>query len=148
MKRPTEAIRSLARRLLAHEIAAGPSVEDVVAGADVVLRKLSAHLVPLIGPAGFQVLLARALHLARQDFPLLEDVRSGEAPNAPIEGLDGLARGSDPDELRDAVTAVLADFFGLLAHFIGDVLTVRIVSRAWPGLPPGTAGSVFEGEAE
>lgn len=143
---PSSAMQQLARRLLDHEMSAGPGAEDVTAAADAVFRKLSSHLVLLVGSTGFHILLGRAVHLARPEFPLLEGVSTGPGSDGRLEGLSERAQGQDGGEVRDAVTAVLAGFLGLVAYFIGDELAARIVSRAWPDLPPGTAGSAFEEE--
>lgn len=147
VKPPGPAVRSLALRLLERETGPRPGAEEVAAGAGAVCRKLSEHIQPLVGPTGFFTLLARALYLARPDFPLLDGVTSDASSESGLEGLATRARGREPDEVRAAVTAVFAHFLGLVAHFIGEDLTVRIVSRAWPDLPPGTPESAFEGDA-
>lgn len=143
---PSSAMQELARRVLDPEMPARPDVEDVTSAADAVFRKLWSHLTPLVGSTGFHILLGRAVHLARPEFPLLEGVSTGAESDGRLAGLSERARGQHAGEVRDAVTAVLAGFLGLMAYFIGDELAARIVSRAWPDLPPGTAGSAFEEE--
>lgn len=147
MKPPGQAIGSLAQRLLEHEAGTQPDAEGIAAGAEDVCGKLSGHLEPLVGPMGFHVLLGRALHLASAEFPVLEGVRSGEASDGWLLGLGERVLGRDPREVRAAVTAVLARFLEVMAHFIGEDLTVRIVSRTWPDVRLETVESAFGGEA-
>lgn len=148
MNTSSPGIQSLVKRLLEHETGAHPEADELAAGANAVFRKFANHLEPLVGATGFQTLLARALHLTRSDFPILEGVKSGKTiSGAFLEGLGEAVRNQDAGEVREAVTLMLATFLGLVAHFIGDDLATRIVSRAWPDLPPGTADSAFEGKA-
>jgi hypothetical protein len=42
--------------------------------------------------------------------------------------------------------AIVAHLLELLTNFIGEDLTMRLVSRAWPDLPPGNADSASDRE--
>lgn len=147
MKIPSPGIQLLVKQLLEHETGARPGASELAAGADAVIRKFAEHLEPLVGATGFDALLARTLHLTRSEFPLLEGIKSEKVLSGSwLDGLDERLRDHDAGEVCETVTAVLATFLGLVAHFIGDDLATRIVSRAWPDLPPGTTDSAFEGK--
>ncbi len=147
MRRPiAPAIRLLALRLLAHEEVADSDPEGPWAGVDAVISKLSTQLDPLIGPTGFQILFARALHLARLEFPRLDSVERGTETSTGLPGLRESLRGLEPAEASEASGAIIARLLELLANFIGEDLTVRLVSRAWPDLPSGNADSASDRE--
>lgn len=147
MNTPTAGLRSLAQRLVEHEIGPQPGARQVVFGAEAVCRKLAGRLEPLVGSSGFRVLLSRALHLASFESSLLRSVRAGTGSSGWLEGLGERVQGREAEEVRDATAAVLACSLRLLGHFIGDDLAVRIVSRAWPDIAPAHARSAFETDA-
>jgi hypothetical protein len=135
--------QELAGWLLAREIGARDGLGAEVEAAEMVCRKLSRRLAKLVTPAGSQALLARALRLARADFPFLEGVRLGSSPETCLEGLREAAGGVEPAQAREGAVGVLASLWGLLATFIGDELTLRLVRDVWPdarlgGPNPGT----------
>ncbi|HEV8635464.1 MAG TPA: hypothetical protein VG370_14655 [Chloroflexota bacterium] len=124
--------QELAGWLLAREIGDRDGLDAEVAAAELVCRKLSRRLARLVTSAGCQALLERALHLARAEAPLLEGVRVGASPEICLEGLLERAEGAEPAQARAGMTMVLASLFGLLATFIGDELTLRLVRDVWP----------------
>jgi hypothetical protein len=88
----------------------------------------------LIGPAGFDVLLARALVLARKDHPALVGVSAGLGG-----ALSGLEAGPLADDaLRAGATEIVSRFVELLAKLVGEELALRLVRDVWPGLKEGT----------
>jgi hypothetical protein len=105
-----------------------------------VLRRLSPGVTALVTTAGYRALLARALHVTRAQFPFFEGVQLSTG-DAFIEGPQ-VALG-EPNDIG------LAEFVGnliaLLATFIGDDLTNKLIRRAWPDAPlertgPGSGG--------
>lgn len=131
---------SLVRRLLTLEAAESQGQETVIGAAERVSAKLSAHLSKRIGQEGFRTLLARALTLTTAQFPHLSAVRVAE--DGSLVGLRG-ATGTSSQETRDNVTqqdavegavAVVAHLLALLFTFIGEDLTLRILSTVSPGL--------------
>jgi hypothetical protein len=107
----------------------------LAAAAERVYRKLSGRLSRSVSPAGSQAILSRALHLTRAEFPFLEGVRAGKAPERCFEGLDERVHHVDVGEARQGLLAVLGTLLDLLVRFIGEELTVRLVRDVWPDLP-------------
>lgn len=110
---------SVARLVSAHvrlELARDADVERVAA-------RLHERLTKLVGPGGFDVLLARALLLAKRGHPVLVGVDAG--PGGMLVGLGDAAR--DPVAVEHAVTAIVANFIELLVVFIGEELTMRLL---------------------
>lgn len=87
-----------------------------------VFARLQGELGRLIGPAGFEVLLARAVVLARRAHPLLAGV--GVAPGGALVGLR--------DDLRDASAAIVLHFVDLFVSLVGDDLAERLLLDLWP----------------
>ena len=90
-----------------------------------VCEKLRRPLSTLAGTAGFRSLLARALALAKHEDRALDSVQVKE--DGTLEGLDG--------EAAQAGTVLIAQLVGLLATFVGETLTLRLLRDAWPDLP-------------
>jgi len=136
-------VQNLARRLLAHE--AGDGGQDLEALADAAERaceKLRLHLSKIIGQAGFQALLARALTLTAAEFSWLTESRVER--DGSLKGLRAAAEGRELAEATAGFVAVLGHILGLLVVFIGDDLTGRLARQVWPeahrgGGNPGSA---------
>jgi hypothetical protein len=131
------AILDLVRRLLRQEAAESQDQEALIAAAERVSDKLCAHLSKRIGQEGFRTLLARALTLATVHFPQLSGVRVGA--DGSLVGLREVLSQQTPDretweDAVDGAAALLAHFLGLLITFIGEDLTLRILSTVWPEL--------------
>lgn len=125
MESPSPSIRDSARRLLAAE-AANQSVTDPrIHEAVRVCETLRVSLTRFIGADGFTSLLRRAMVLAREEVPELHDVR--QKADGSLEGLEELAAGP-----CDAAVAIIAHLLALLVTFIGEPITVRLVSESWP----------------
>ncbi len=125
MREPSSAQLELARRLLAHENAAGDGSAAIAAGR--VLDKLHAELDALLGAAGVQTLLVRSAQLTQARFPFL-DASSVEDSNSLRECL--LAQG--PTGNAEAGAALFGTFFRLITTFIGERLTTQSLRNAWP----------------
>jgi hypothetical protein len=142
MEQTTSAVRDLARRLLARE--AGES-EPAGTRGQAALRaseKLRAHLSKLVGVAGFQALLARALALAKAEVAWLDAVRV--QPDGSLEGFGETARKQDAHEARKGEVALLAQLLGLLVTFIGEALTLRLLQDVWPDASPNDPNAIGE----
>jgi hypothetical protein len=96
---------------------------------------LRLQLTHLVGGEGFQALLSRAVALAKQEFPCLEEVRIGTASS--LTGLDEILATCDPTEVEAVGTAVLSHLLWLLVTLIGADLTRQLASSAWPETPLG-----------
>jgi hypothetical protein len=125
MNRTTPAIQDLARRLIALEAARDPSHGSVGAAVRA-CEKLRVPLAKLVGVAGFRSLLSRAMAVAKAEVPSLDAVQV--RPDGSLVGLDGIGRTQD----AEAGTVVVTQLLGLLATFIGEPLTLLLVSDAWP----------------
>jgi len=122
MSEPRPSVIALAAAITEAEA----SVDDGWRGVDrAVMTKLYASLGKLIGPSGFDVLLARALKLAQRDEPTLSNVTPD--PGGALKGLV-----ADPAVAKRGLVAVLTHLFELLSTFIGEDLVTRVVRDAWP----------------
>jgi hypothetical protein len=82
---------------------------------------------------GFQVLLARALALARSEVPWLRAVQVNE--DGSLAGLEAVRAQTDPAEFLEGGVVLLSRLLGLLVAFIGENLTLRLLREAWPNVP-------------
>lgn len=140
------ASRLLAAWLLQFEADTGDFPEGVQAIAERICEKLCTRMAKLVTAAGCQSLLARALHLAAAEASLLRGVRAGMLPGTCLQGLEESVHDATPEQMKDALLAVLSHLIGLLAVFIGDHMTGRIVHDVWPDapLPPGGTHSASQ----
>lgn len=118
-------IRQLAERLVAHEAASSNSSKDRVHATCGVCEKLRRPLTTLTGTAGFTSVLSRALTLAQREAPALSVVQV--RPDGSMEGLFGEASESHP--------VLVSYLLNLLVTFIGEVLTMRLLTDIWPDIP-------------
>ena len=126
MSEPRSAIARFVRAVAEIERVDGGGADAEVA-ARVVMR-LHRELSNLIGPAGFDVLLARSLVLARRTRPALAEVKAG--PAGALTGLDG----SRDAALGEGAIALVAYFIDLLATLIGEDLAIALVRKVWPAV--------------
>jgi hypothetical protein len=124
---PRLSVAQFVRTIVRIELAsgAGPLESDA---AQRITKRLHDTLVKLIGPAGFDVLLARALVLARRAHPILAGVVAG--PGGSLQGLDDAARGGVA--LQEGAVAIVCNFMELLVALISEDLAMRLVRDAWP----------------
>jgi len=143
----SERERGLAERLLVGEAGTDQSAEELAGAVERCFGRLRQGLIDLIGAAGFDVLVQRALFLAGKTHPFLKgivvEVRSDVLR---LEGLRAAVAGQDPTIVRDGLVSALASFFSLLVTFIGEDLAFRLIRRAWPTMPPEKTDSVEEGD--
>ena len=126
MKTTSPAIRNLARRLVAFEAARDEPPGAGGSEAVRVCERLRVPLAKLAGVAGFRSLLSRAMAMAKTEVPSLDAVQV--RPDGSLEGFDGIGR----PQGAEAGIVVVAHLLGLLVTFIGEPLTLRLVSDAWP----------------
>jgi hypothetical protein len=96
--------------------------------AQLVMKRLYQELAKLLGPAGFNALLARSLVLARLTHPALAGV------SVASEGLLVGLRDS-PDERvaqQSGALAVVAHFIELLVVLVGEDLAMVLMRDIWP----------------
>ena len=139
MSQPTAAVRRLGQRLLERELggteeALGSESAVLAAAAERATQRLAEPLGRLLGVEGYWGLLRRAVHLARSESPLLQELAVSSTSAGGLDVLHTAAGDADPAVARDALTAVLAHLVWLLVTFIGEGLTRRILREAWPDL--------------
>jgi hypothetical protein len=125
--------QELARWLLAQELDDRPNARTPLEAAERVTRKLSAGMTLLVSSDGYRALLGRALYLARVEYAVLDGVRVGTS-DVYLEGL------RETSGAYDALVAYLAHVIALLAKFIGDDLTGKLIRQPWPDAPLGASG--------
>jgi hypothetical protein len=130
LNRPNPAQLEQARRLLAHEAAAGSTDGLATTAACRVYDKLHAHLAPLVGVAGVQLLFARSAKLAQGEFAFFAEISIFEDSTKLRERLQA----QDPAVATESAAALFGTFFALLTTFIGERLTGQVLRSAWPTL--------------
>jgi len=134
VKRQSHAQMERARRLLAHEGAAG-SADECATAAGRVYDKLHGHLAPILGAAGVQALLVRSEKLTRSQFPFLAGATLEDSTK-----LREQLRTQDPAVAAESAAALFGMFFTLITTFIGDRLTTQVLRRAWPTIEEMPSG--------
>jgi hypothetical protein len=125
---------TLSQRLIAHERRSAADAGEAARAAFLVCDRLRRPLCVLAGIAGYRALLARSLALARARAPWLVEVKI--APDAALDFPPEAAARLAPAEFERGGALLVSEFLGLLSVLIGDTLTLRLVSNAWPDLQP------------
>jgi hypothetical protein len=103
-----------------------------------VIKRFHGGLAKIIGPAGFDVLLARSVVLARRAHPSLAGISGG--PNGTLAGI---AEEAVPERVQeDGAMAIVAHFMELLVTLIGEDLAMRLARPAF------SEGAALEGAEE
>jgi hypothetical protein len=124
--------RELALKVLAQHAGAAAGAEAIAAAARRAYDDLARVSAPLIGEGGFQALTARALHLARREYPCLVPAREPEHAAGLFSQVVACLEQQGPAVATEAAGAVFAILTGLLVTFIGEPLTTRLLRKAWP----------------
>ncbi len=120
------------RRMLAREAGTGADAPAMAAATRRACDRLAQQLTPLIGDAGVDAILARSLHLAQRDIPGLAPVRAFDQRDGLCALLQRSLEQHEPAVATEAAVAMLATIGELLASFIGESLTTRLLCEAWP----------------
>ena len=143
----TIAMLDLVRRLLIHEAAESQDQDSLIEAAERVSEELRAHLSKRIGQEGFRMILARSLVLTTAQFPHLSAVRVGadgtliglrEAISHAQEAQDKEAQDKEAQDKEaqgvtiEGAVALVAQLLALLISFIGERLTLRLLSAVQP----------------
>jgi hypothetical protein len=129
------AIENLARRILAVEAARATAIDTQVDVAVRVCEMLQVPLSKFTGSAGFWSLLSRAVVLAKAEVPALSTVQV--RPDGSLAGFEEIKQDPNAGEhdagaFEQGRVALVAHLLGLLATFVGESLTQRLVCDAWP----------------
>jgi len=130
VNRASPQMRGFARRLIAFETKGKISAGTGLPATFPVPAKLGPPLAALMGHGGFRALLTRALALAQKEVPWLRAVQV--KPDGTLAGLEELHPQLDAADLLEGRTVLLAQLLGLLAAFIGESLTLRLVREIYP----------------
>ena len=125
-------VRKVFRRMLAREAGTAADASAMAAAASRVCERFAHQLVPLIGDAGVTAICARSLHLVQRQFPGLASVRPLDQGAGPLALLQSFLEQQEPAAATEVAAAVLATASELLASFIGESLTTRLLCEAWP----------------
>ena len=103
--------------------------------------RLYERLKDLIGSAGFEALVKRALHLAQKDYAYLGGVVGEiQGDTFQLPGLNAIVEGRDFEDVRNGLATMLGAFFWLLVTFVGDRLFWRFIQGVWPDITPEETG--------
>ena len=93
-------------------------------------RRISEHLVPLIGELGFCALFGRAARLLAARYVWIDADASSKSAVALLAALEQAMGAIDPAEARIANDELLAIFTRQLSALVGDALTARLLETA------------------
>jgi hypothetical protein len=125
-------IWDIAGWLLAEESASKGTSGEEASTASRVSAKLRTPISALVGVAGYESILTRALTLAQHETHVLRAVSVAN---------DGLLQGFD-HEGTDAGKLLIFHLIDLLVTFTGADFTLRLLQDAWPNLPDFDIGQL------
>ncbi len=125
MTSPSTAIKELARRLIAAEVAKGEGRGESGSEVTRVCERLRLTLGKFAGVAGYHSLISRAVAGAKAEAPSLEPLQV--QPDGSLQGLHDIERKDS-----EAGTVVVVYLLSLLVTFIGKPLTTGLIRSAWP----------------
>jgi len=129
MNRANQEMRALAAKLINCEEGKLKVSRREHSTVFIVPEKLRPHLATLMGNDGCRALVMRSLALASHEVPWLYSVRVS------IDGVLEEAEETDPvvtgAERSEGAEVLAARLLGLLAVFIGEKLTLRLVCEVW-----------------
>lgn len=134
-------IETVVAHVIARRAGSGADAAAVAVAARRAYDDLVVVLVPLIGEAGVDALVARALHVTTREYRLNQ---AEEEASEPFGRVGPWLERQKPTVALAAASTLLATFAALLATLIGEPLTMRYLLKAWPGddfekPPEGTA---------
>jgi len=121
----------LPRRIIAIEAGRADSSDWQGSPVARACDRMRVPLTNLMGVSGFASLTSRALAMARQDDPSLCVVTM--RTDGSLEGFEEYERGWTGTTDREGKFLV-ARLVGLLATFVGESLTLRLMQEVWPEL--------------
>lgn len=125
-------MRQAAARILEHgrRRTTAPVVQP--AAVALVISELGPYLANLMGSAGFRALLLRSLTLASAESKWTRAVGVNAAGR--MDGLEELEAELGADDFSKGCIRMLALLLSLLAAFVGEGMTRRLVLDIWPDL--------------
>ena len=126
--KPDGAARRVARAILARAADGNPDPLDSVGATLRAYASIRARLSQFLGPAGFDALMARSLALAARDRPEFSGLRVSH--DGVIQGLREYADGRPVKEVLQGLEELVAQLIHLIATFIGEDLTARLMAES------------------
>ena len=120
------------RRMLAREAGTDANAPAIAAAARRVCEHFAHQFTPLIGDAGVAAIFARSVHLTQRNVRELAPGRASDQRDPPFALLQLSLEQQEPAAATETAVAVLAMSSELLASFIGESLTTRLLREAWP----------------
>ncbi len=120
----------IALRLVAEERRGGNSSDTAGRAAFRVCEKLRRPLTILVGTAGYQSLISRAVTLARVKAPSLGRLQIN--PDGSLEIPPAIEVQFETNDPASGGAVLVAQLIELLITFIGEALTLRLVHDIWP----------------
>ena len=130
----TPQLRRAAARLLVQETGGAPATSESLATVSGrLLDKMSQRLAQVIGPAGVQSILLRAVKLRKSEFAFLDErIFAGDNRDSLAAPLRACLQEHEPEVIREVSVTLFATFAGLLANVVGDRLTWSLLEQIWP----------------
>lgn len=125
-------MREFAERLIACEAMEHKSSGRSNSAPFLICEKLRPHLANLMGNTGFRALLSRALARAEGAVPPLRALQV--KADGSLAGLEELGAQASAVEFANCGVVLVAQLLDLLVAFVGEALTLRLVSEVWPTL--------------
>ena len=138
VRKRSRAFDSVAQELIAKTVAGRAKADRVGRAINEAFRRLECEMAAMVGDVGAHALFVRALHLTAKE-GVDADLPTAVAEGAPPGGWAALAERSGTQEACAAATLLFCNVLELLASFIGEDLTFRLVRRAFEDL--GDAGA-------
>jgi hypothetical protein len=125
------------RRMLAREAGPGADAPAIAAACRRMCERFARQFTPLIGDVGVAAIFARSLYLSRRNLAELAPRRESNKADKSDKWeafvlLEAFLKQQEPAPATEAAVAFLAMAGELLASFIGEGLTTRLLREAWP----------------
>ncbi len=130
---PTKAapkLKTFARRLVSHQAQDAQGAGKNASGSFQVCEALRRPLGTVLGAAGYQALLTRALALAGEEVSWLR--KASFNPNGSLEVSNEMRNQMNAEDSGLAEVVLVARLLELLITFIGPVLTLGLIQDVWP----------------
>jgi hypothetical protein len=120
------------RRMLAREAGTDANAPAIAAAARRLCEHFAQQFTPLIGDTGVAAIFERSLHLTQRNVRELAPGRASDQRDPPFALLQRSLEQQEPAAATETAVAVLAMASELLASFIGESLTTRLLREEWP----------------
>jgi len=137
MANSSETLDTILQRLLQNEKRSAKNPEEVILRS---FEKMRTHISKIMGTAGYKALLGRSLQISQNKDPALAKLNMAE--DGRLEGVDRNEALSQVD--LESAEILLSAFFHLLATFIGEDLTLNLLSDILPGRDADSKDSLEE----